>query len=531
MCLLLFFRKTITSCLTSSTAKTTIFAPRYTFLSRTGVNNPLTRFLSSSATIDEDLLTDESFESQLFDSNYSGIKRRGYNVLIVQPKVKWGPNKTSLYTKTTPELQLQESIALVESLEEWKVIDSLIMSTTSLNKRHVFGSGQIGMIKEMAERNKSIDGVMINIDILVGWKQKDLQEMIGLPIFDRFSIILHIFQSRAKTKEAKIQASLAELFYIKSRLRQTSSESTTGLINPSNIVIGSNPLSIKKEIIKEREKRLTLMLKEMKESRSRLRSNRLSNEIPCVSIIGYTNSGKTSLIKSLTRNQKIEPQNILFHTLEVKVFETRLRNIPQVLFMDSIGFIADLPKELMECFKESLEEINLTHLMIHVLDVSHPDVKNQRLTVLQTLKDMNVNQRLMTSMIEVGNKVDKVLQSDERQENQLNNEARNFNQPKVDLLISATKSLNIKKLEEEIEKRLFISLGCFFKRLRVGNGSPEYQFLLKNAFILENQVDEKNPNFVNMTTKMTEAVAGRFRKTFPHHNFFHDDQDDDGDDK
>jgi len=451
-----------------------------------------------------DELLDETFDALLPSSLRPAIQT-GLNLLIVQPKIKWGPEKTKLLSRTTPDLQIQENIALVESLDDWTVEDTLLLSTKSLLRKHIFGSGQLESIKELTVKNNRITGVLMGIDLLPGYKQSDIQEMFHLPVFDRYSIVLQIFRQRARTKEAKLQVSLAELSYIKSRFRQSvdySLESVAGV--PLNIGHGDQPFHVRKEILKDRETRLKKAIEKLRTKRQFLRSHRIKQKIPSVAIVGYTNSGKSSLIKALTRNPSIQAKDVLFHTLDIRVFEGRLDNIHQVLFIDTIGFIADIPTALIEAFKATLEEVTLADLVIHVSDVSHPDVKNQRTTVLETLKDIDIGRKLSTTMIEVGNKIDKMV-----------TEGGKDLGPRVDLLVSATEGINLNVLRKEIEDRLFMSLGCFFKTFKVSNGGLEYQWLIRNAFVSSVEVDPEEDNNLIIKTRMTEAAAGKFRKQFP----------------
>lgn len=489
------------------------------------------------------LLESDSVYEPLIPHTLRPAITTGLSLLVIQPKIKYGPEKTELYTRTTPQLQLEECIALVESLEDWKVVDSIFLSTMSL-KSKIIRTGQQEAIKAMISKNKLITGVMLGVDVLPGKVQSDLEDVFSVPIFDRYSIVLQIFRSRAKTREARLQVSLAELSYIKSRFRQTvdrQKEDIAG-VKMTNIGVGKQPYHIRIEILKERERLLRKAIQKLKDKRSVIRNQRMKNKIPTVAVVGYTNCGKSTLIKSLTKNPNIQAKDTLFHTLDIKVFEGRLKNMNQVLFMDTIGFIANLPTGLIESFKATLEEVTLADLVVHLSDVSHPDVKNQRLTVLKTLKDMQLGSKLSTTMIEVGNKIDKMKKNkkeenlaefktilddeEEVEEEAVDEKDKSDNKspkdlgPRVDLLVSATEGTNMDLLQDEIEKRLFVSLGCFFKRLRVANGGHEYQWLIRNAFILKLEVDENDENFVLITSRMTEAVAGKFRKQFPHHSFF-----------
>lgn len=470
--------------------------------------------------LDKDTLSllsqpDEEYD-RLVPSFIRPLPLMGHNVFVIQPKEKYGKKKTEILSRTTPELQLEEAIALVHSLEEWNVVASEIMSIRS--QKAIFGTGQQEDIRaKIAGHNNQSDAptitsLFISQDIMMGWQQKLLEEALKIPVFDRYSLVLQIFRQRAATAEAKLQLSLAELYYVRTRLREAANQKLENVPVVSSIPLqfGSRNLSFheQKEVIRQREKRLKDAINRLQEKRALLRARRVKNRIPTVAIVGYTNSGKTSLIQALTKDKRLVPRDELFATLDVKVFNGRLENIHRVLFVDTIGFIADIPIALLESFKSVLEEITQADLVIHVQDMSHPDIKNQRLTVHKTLNSLGLSHSLKSTIIEIGNKVDKIPH------------VTGNHREGIDLMVSATKELYLNQLKEEIEFRLFINLGCFHKKLRVLTGSPEYQWLIRNAFIIDQTIDTTDENYTILTTRLTESVGGKFRKQFPSHPFF-----------
>lgn len=160
--------------------------------------------------------------------------------------------------------------------------------------------------------------------------------------------------------------------------------------------------------VQDREGKIRASLDQLRENRIRLRENRLKNQIPSIAIVGYTNSGKTSLVKALTNDERLVPEDKLFATLDVTSHAGVLPNNVTALYMDTIGFISDIPTMLIASFAAVLEEMLLADVLVHVRDISHPETKRQKVTVLQQLRDLNLPEKLINNVIEVCNKCDKI---------------------------------------------------------------------------------------------------------------------------
>lgn len=167
-----------------------------------------------------------------------------------------------------------------------------------------------------------------------------------MPVFDRYAIVIQIFREHAKTPEAKLQVELAEIPYVWKKI-SLSAEDTGGRINL---------IETRKKVLTARETKLRNALKKLKEHRHLLRKNRLTQSIPSVAIVGYTNCGKTSLIKALTGDQSLVPRNQLFATLDTTSHQGFLPCRLMVLYMDTIGFIQNVPESLIEPFIVTFED-------------------------------------------------------------------------------------------------------------------------------------------------------------------------------
>lgn len=432
------------------------------------------------------------------------------NVFVIQPRSKWGPQKTETMSRTSAKLQLEEAVSLIKTLKNWKVVEEEIMNTTNINQPYFFGEGKLEEISERIAKNREVNTVFLSVNKMHGWQQYRLSERFGVEVVDRFSVVLQIFNNHARSKEGKLQVALAEIPYIRSRLRQmTRTERGRERRERSVDLCGSGETfyQLRLRLLEEREMKLKKALQKLRENRDRLRSRRVLKKIPTVSVVGYTNSGKTSLIRSLTDDTSLEPRNELFATLDVTVHGGRIGSLSQVLFVDTVGFICDIPSSLIEAFNATLREVTHSDLVVHIHDVSNPDLKNQRLTVDRTLnQDLKIGSKLDSTMIHVGNKVDKLTDPSTAPSG-------------CDLLVSATEGTNMEELKKEIEKRLRMNMASFQCDVRIEMGSSEYTWLCQNCSIFSHQVDETDHNYIIMTVGFNETTFGKFKKIFGH-NFF-----------
>lgn len=425
------------------------------------------------------------------------------NVLVIQPRSKGGPQKAETMSRTSPQLQLEEAVSLVRTLKNWNVIDQKVVGTSNINQRYFFGYGKIEEIARMVATNPKIDTIFLSVNKMHGWQQYELEKAFGVEVYDRFSVVLQIFNDHAKSKEAKLQVALAEIPYIRSRLRQitqTKRDRATGTMGQCGS--GETYLQLRQRLLDEREIKLRKALDAIIFNRDQLRSKRLVMKIPTVSVVGYTNSGKTSLIKILTDDNSLEPKDDLFATLDLTVHGGRLKSLNRVLYVDTVGFIRDIPPSLIQAFNATLKEVTLSDLVIHVYDASSPDLKNQRLTVDQILSDeLKIGSKLSSTTIHVGNKMDKLS-------------PETPTPTWYDILTSATKGTNIAQLKEEIEKRLLKNMAYFNCETRIEMGSPPYYWLQQNCNIVSQSVDKNDQNYILMHIGFNQITFGQFKKYF-----------------
>ncbi|XP_047231355.1 putative GTP-binding protein 6 [Girardinichthys multiradiatus] len=459
-------------------------------------------FGSSSHTEEEaeedgDFLEESEVEELFQQQVPAGIGQGHHRVFIVHPDVKWGSRKQYL---TTAELMMAEAEGLVNTLDNWAVVDKVILSTKTPEKKRIFGKGNFQFLTEKIRQTVGITGVFVNVDRLYPLSEREFEEAWGVKVFDRYSIVLHIFRCNARTKEAKLQISLAEIPLLRSRLKNEMADlDQQG--GGSRYIGGSGETlyEVQQRLLKEREMKIRFSLEKLRKKRHLLRSQRKHREFPIVSVLGYTNCGKTTLIKALTGDSCLQPRNQLFATLDVTVHAGQLPSHMTVLYVDTIGFLSQLPHQLIDSFSATLEDITHSDLLVHVRDISHPETVNQKANVLNVLKNLQIPRRLLSSMIEVHNKID-LLDNYESSE------------PGA-VLISALQEQGLEELKNAVETEIVKSTGKQILDLRVNLSTPQLSWLYKEATVQDVQVNADEGSAV-VKVIMSAAAHGRYKKLF-----------------
>ncbi len=245
-----------------------------------------------------------------------------------------------------------------------------------------------GKLQEIADYCKENEiKYCIFDDELTGMQQRNIEKVVqgGTHVIDRTSLILEIFAQRAKTSYAKMQVELAQYNYMLPRLagmwthleRQRGGMGTRG-------GMGETQIEIDRRIVKERINRLKDQLKKVDRQMATQRSNR--GQMVRLSLVGYTNVGKSTLMNLLAKSD-VFAENKLFATLDTTVRKVVIENVP-FLLSDTVGFIRKLPTQLIEAFKSTLDEVREADILVHVVDISHPDFEEQMQVVEQTLRDI-----------------------------------------------------------------------------------------------------------------------------------------------
>ncbi|EFN85006.1 Putative GTP-binding protein 6 [Harpegnathos saltator] len=430
---------------------------------------------------------DASAESEEERKEYVELSSRcigtavGHRIFVLQPYIKWGRDKKR---NTTPELQLAEAVALVNTLPYWCVVGTKYAPLLTLQRKSLLGTGSIEDLKKEMRTSENPTAIFVSTNQLKFVQMLELEKIFGLPVYDRYSIVIHIFREHAKTPEAKLQVALAEIPYIRRKVLETCITSC-GAINMTEKM---------KLLLDNKEKRLKSDLKKLKQHRQLIRNHRKNTGIPTVAVVGYTNSGKTSLIKALTDDKSLQPKNKLFATLDTTAHRGMLLNRLKILYMDTIGFIQDVPETLIEPFVVTLEDAIIADVIIHIFDISHPDMKAQYQHVQQTIKPMIGEDR---PVIDVANKCD-LVESDCI--------------PKDVIAVSSTKLTGIDLLRLEIEKILLDNIGLLRTRVRVESGSPAASWLYKWTTVTNAAPDPDDAQYLIMNVLATSRDIEEFKK-------------------
>lgn len=447
----------------------------------------------------------------------------GHNVVVIQPWV----NYANFSDFTDPELQLSECVSLANTIHNWNVIGKKIVFANKLNTRQLVGPKSFEDLKEHILSHQGVSAVLFGLECLSGVQLSTLERELKIPVYDRFTIVLNIFRQHARTKEAKIQLALAELPYIRSHLREIheSSEYSSSAQSLKTLVggVGERFYHQRLNILKRRERTLRHYLDEIRKQRELTKKQRKKTDFPVVSIVGYTNSGKTSLIKYLTQDESLVPKDQLFATLDVTAHLGQLPSAKSVLFIDTVGFISRIPSLLIEAFSATLKEVQESDLIVHILDVTHPDHRLQHTTVMKALSSLKIPRELLESKLTVGNKVD-LLEEGVSLETHFSDTGA---LPNCDLTISIKRARNLDKLVQMMDQRLASNLKHEIKMIRVENGGKKYFWLRKNATILDCQVDATDGNYLICRASMSPPARGKWIKFFGTGDFISADDDDD----
>ncbi|NLC65240.1 MAG: GTPase HflX [Erysipelothrix sp.] len=297
--------------------------------------------------------------------------------------------------------QIEELINLSFACEI-EILSHEIQNIKSISNAYFIGSGKLDALKNEVEDNEA-NLVVFNVG-LSPTQIRNLEGILNCDVIDKNMLILEIFKRRAKTPEAKAQVEIANLKYMFPRMAgsyETLGRQVSGFGN-RNRGLGETKLELDRRAVDRRIQKLERELEKYKQARQMTRKQKLQSNMPLVALVGYTNAGKSSLMNVL-QDKKVFVEDMLFASLETYARRVDLDDNHHFILHDTVGFIQDLPHNLINAFHSTLEEVSDADLLLHVIDYSNPNFEKQKETVVNTLESMGVHD---IPMINVFNKID-----------------------------------------------------------------------------------------------------------------------------
>lgn len=300
------------------------------------------------------------------------------------------------------EARNEELLSLVQTMGA-VVAQSLVLPLRTINPSTLIGSGQVAELERIAKQTEA-NCIIFDHD-LPPRCQRNLESTFDMAVIDRQEVILQIFSERAATREATLQVALARQQYSLPRLKRRwthLSRQRGGAKGTKGE--GEMQLEIDRRIVTKRITALKSELVKLEAQRLRQRKNRANGNIPVAAIVGYTNAGKSTLLNILSQSDVLV-ENKLFATLDPATRHVLLPHKGKLLITDTVGFVRDLPHQLVEAFKSTLEEVRFADFIIHVVDASHPDMLQCYQTTMEVLDSLECTGKPMVLFI---NKMDAV---------------------------------------------------------------------------------------------------------------------------
>jgi len=408
------------------------------------------------------------------ENTNEGIASR-QRAMVVHPAIKVADGGLR-----DPQSRLDEAVGLTQAID----LDVVAAELVPVSKRRpatLIGKGAVErlaiVVKDQDIQVAIVDGHLSPV------QQRNLEKEWACKVIDRTGLILEIFGARARTREGSLQVELAALSYQRSRLVRswTHLERQRGgfgfLGGP-----GETQIEADRRMIGDRIVKLKRELEEVKRTRELHRSARRRVPYPIVALVGYTNAGKSTLFNRLTRSEVLA-KDMLFATLDPTMRGLKLPSGRQIILSDTVGFISDLPHELVAAFRATLEEVLEADVVVHVRDMAHPDTEAQASDVELVLKELGLGDMVDRGLVEALNKID--LLPEGGREGVVNQAARKPTALPISALTGAGVDAFLACIDEKLsENRLIIDVS-----FDLGDGAA-IAWMYRNGEVLERSDDD-----------------------------------------
>lgn len=423
-----------------------------------------------------------------------------------------------------PNLRLAEATGLAQALD-LDVLESRLAPVRDVKPSAFFGRGRMEELGEDIERHGA-QVVVIDANVTPA-QQRNLERAWNAKVLDRTGMILEIFGLRARTKEGRLQVELARLAYEKSRLVRTwthleRQRGGRGFLSGP----GESQIEADRRVIGDKIAKLRRELSDVRRTRALHRTKRKKAPFPLIALVGYTNAGKSSLFNALT-DADVMAKDMPFATLDPTLRGLRLPSGVRAMFVDTVGFISDLPHDLVEAFQATLEEVREADLLLHVRDVSHAETDGQRQDVELVLETLGAGEARDQRVIEIWNKAD-LLSEEDRDLAELRTR-RIAHDPGADgaapVLASALTGEGLDAVIATVDAA--VTEGAAVRAFVLPpSGGRALAWLHAHGDVLAESVAEDGR--LTIEARLSAMALGRFQRMFPQAVAAHDDEAVDG---